>query len=166
MMAAAMPRLLSAVGGFLFAVLWMDLMFDVQVLPHAERATLPPEVLESIAAYYQRVTTDSGWMSRLIGGVMLTGIAAALHQLLLGHASLARRVASLLLLAVPVGLAAARVFPNAVRLGTRADSVEVRSELARSICYDHLFCLVAIVVFTALHLTSAREPARRARPAV
>ena len=140
-------------------------MFDVQVLAHSEDATLPPAVLESIAAYYQRVTTDSGWMSRLIGSFMLAGIAAPLHQLVMGHGSLARRVTSLLLLVVPVGLAAARVVQNAVRLGARADSLEVRSELARSICYDHLFCLAAILVFTAMHVAYAREPAQPGPPA-
>jgi hypothetical protein len=38
------PLVLAACGGFLLAVLWMDLMFDVQVLRHrddAELATAP-----------------------------------------------------------------------------------------------------------------------------
>ena len=51
------PLLLAACGGFLLAVLWMDLMFDVQVLRHRRDAQLPEPVLASIAAYYGRVTT-------------------------------------------------------------------------------------------------------------
>src|SRR5262249_22775929 len=42
-------------GGFLLAVLWMDLMFDVQVLRHRrDRGDLPEDVLASIAGYYRR----------------------------------------------------------------------------------------------------------------
>src|ERR1043166_2149382 len=47
--------ILAACGGFLLAVLWMDLMFDVQVLPH-RTPELPEPVVSSIAAYYRRVT--------------------------------------------------------------------------------------------------------------
>ncbi|GAG39776.1 unnamed protein product [marine sediment metagenome] len=65
----------------------------------------------------------------------------------------------LLLLVVPVGVVAARVLPNAVRLGTRADSLDVRSELARSICYAHLFSFAAIRGFAAMHVAFARESA-------
>jgi hypothetical protein len=41
-------------AGFLLAVLWFDLMFDVQLRRHTENP-LPPEVLASISAYYLRV---------------------------------------------------------------------------------------------------------------
>ena len=47
--------ILAACGGFLLAVLWMDLMFDVQVLRHRGE-TLPEAVVDSIGAYYRRVT--------------------------------------------------------------------------------------------------------------
>jgi hypothetical protein len=47
-------------GGFLLAVLWMDLMFDVQVLRFRDATReLPEDVLGSIAAYYRRVTTQA-----------------------------------------------------------------------------------------------------------
>src|SRR5689334_17178176 len=63
----AMASLLMACGGFLFAVLWMDLIFDVQVLRHRKAPTeLPEVVLASIAAYYHRATTTSRPMNRLI----------------------------------------------------------------------------------------------------
>ena len=52
-----MQRVLAACGGFLLAVLWFDLMFDVQVLRHGSAAVLPEPVLASIAGYYRRVTT-------------------------------------------------------------------------------------------------------------
>ena len=62
-----MDSLLTACSGFLLAVLWMDLMFDAQVL--ADRRTggeLPEPVLDSIARYYRRAVTESRPMSHLI----------------------------------------------------------------------------------------------------
>jgi hypothetical protein len=51
-----MSAFVTAGAGFLLAVLWFDLMFDVQVMGHRE-GDLPEEVLASIASYYRRVTT-------------------------------------------------------------------------------------------------------------
>ncbi len=45
-------------AGFLTAVLWFDLMFDVQTRQH-RGDVLPGDVLASIGAYYRRVTTDA-----------------------------------------------------------------------------------------------------------
>ena len=49
---------MCAGAGFLLAVLWFDLMHDVQVLrlPAGED---PSAALTSIARYYRRVTTDA-----------------------------------------------------------------------------------------------------------
>ncbi len=65
----------AAGAGFLLAVLWFDLMFDVQTRKHAG-AALPPEILTSISNYYRRVTTDAYPMNRLIALVMLLTLAA------------------------------------------------------------------------------------------
>ena len=56
--------------GFLMAVLWFDLMFDVQTRKHRD-GLLPPEVLASISGYYRRVTTEAFPMNRLVALVML-----------------------------------------------------------------------------------------------
>src|SRR5262249_35867352 len=68
---AMAPLILTACGGFLLAVLWMDLLFDTQVL-RQRSGDLPEDVLASIAAYYRRVTTTSRPMGRLVALVMLT----------------------------------------------------------------------------------------------
>ena len=60
----------AAGAGFLLAVLWFDLMFDVQTRKHTGEV-LPPEVLTSISAYYRRVTTEAYPMNRLVALVML-----------------------------------------------------------------------------------------------
>ncbi len=71
-----MASLLTACSGFLFAVLWMDLIFDVQVLHHRAAADLPETVLASVAAYYHRATTTSRPMGHLIVAVMATLLGA------------------------------------------------------------------------------------------
>lgn len=148
-----MLLILAACAGFLVAVLWMDLMFDVQVLRHRAAVQLPEPVLASIAGYYRRVTTDAWPMSYLIAAVMLLGIIALVTQLT--TMSLWVALGSAVLLGGPVLLAAMRIVPNAVRLGSRADSISVQTALARAICREHLLCLAAVValfVLQALHL--------------
>ena len=150
-----MAPIVIACGGFLIAVLWMDLMFDVQVLRHrGSAAPLPEEILVSIAAYYRRATTDAQPMSALIGVVMVVAIVVLLRQI----GSVETRwlgIISLLFCGPAVGLAAVRVVPNAVRLGSRRDPAAVQSSLARAICRDHLFCLACVSAVVILQLSPA-----------
>ena len=142
---------MTAGAGFLLAVLWFDLMFDVQALRHAE-GDLPEPVLASISLYYARVTTAARPMNRLIAAVMLATIAAIVVQIVAGDAPAWVGWASLALAGGAIGLAAARTVPSAVRLGTRPDPVAVRSRLAHSILRDHLLCLAAIAAVLAIQL--------------
>ncbi len=145
--------ILAACGGFLLAVLWMDLLFDVQVLRHPARgAELPEPVLASIAAYYHRVTTSSRPMSHAIGAVMAVTVITSVIQIAANGVPGWFAVVSLSLCGAPIALAVARVYPNAVRLGSRVATPAQQSELARSICRDHLFCFASILAFVALQL--------------
>ncbi|HTO71185.1 MAG TPA: hypothetical protein VMR31_15085 [Myxococcota bacterium] len=151
-----MTALLAACGGFLLAVLWMDLIFDVQVLGKPrENGALPEPVLASIAGYYQRATTDSYPMGRFVAVVMGVGLLGSLVALFAGSGAWLLRLLALTLLAGPVGLAALRVVPNAVRLGARRDDLPTQTRLARAICRDHLVCLVGIAGFVSVELTLA-----------
>jgi hypothetical protein len=144
---------LAACGGFLLAVLWMDLMFDVQVLRQGEPGSeLPEEVLASIAAYYRRVTTTAWPMGHLVGTVMGVLVATLLVQLAWGPRWLA--LVSLAPAGIPIALAGARVVPNAMRLGARVDTIERQSELARSIFRDHVLCFAGISAFVVLQLVA------------
>jgi hypothetical protein len=134
---------ISAGAGFLLAVLWFDLMFDVQVRRHPE-GELPEEVLASIAGYYRRVTTAARPMNRLVAAAMLATVAAVVVQI--ARAEEPRWVgwASLGLVGFAVAIAAAHTVPAAVRLGARRDPPEAQSRLARSILRDHVLCFAAI----------------------
>jgi hypothetical protein len=133
----------SAGAGFLLAVLWFDLMFDVQVLGRRGES-LPEPVLASIAGYYARVTTAARPMNRLVATAMAATLAAIVVQIADGGAHAWARWTSLALALVPVSIAGAHTVPSAVRLGARGDDPRRQSALARSICRDHLICVAAI----------------------
>jgi hypothetical protein len=144
----------AAGAGFLLAVLWFDLMFDVQVRGHRE-GTLPEPVLASIAAYYARVVVASRPMNRLIALVMLATVAAIVIEIASGDDPAWLAWVSLILAAGAVGLARVRTVPNAARLGRRGDPPEHQSAVARAICVDHVACFTAILTVLALQLASA-----------
>jgi len=151
-----LTALAAACGGFLLAILWMDLIFDTQVLGQKrENGALPESVLASIASYYKRATTDSFPMSRLIAAVMGIGVLATAWSVFAGHGALLLRVTALVLLSGPVALAAGRIVPNAVRLGARKDDLATQTRLARGICRDHLVCLAAVAAFLAVQFALA-----------
>lgn len=142
-------------AGFLLAVLWFDLMFDVQVLRHRREAVLPEPVLDSIARYYRRVTTDASPMNRAVAGMMLLLLATLAGQAVLGRAPGFVSVVSLGTASGAIGLAASRTFPNARRLGRREDPPPQQTRLARDICRDHLVCLGAMATVVAAQLAGA-----------
>jgi hypothetical protein len=143
----------TAGAGFLLAVLWFDLMFDVQALRHAD-GDLPEPVLASISTYYARVTTAARPMNRLIAAVMLTTVVAIVVQIAEGDAPGWVGWTSLALAGGAIALAAVQTVPSAVRLATRADPVPVQSRLARSILRDHLAGFAAIAAVLAIQLAA------------
>jgi hypothetical protein len=145
----------AAGAGFLLAVLWFDLMFDIQVRGH-RASDVPLDVLTSIAAYYRRVTTAARPMNRVVALAMIATIVAIVLQLARDDAPTWLGVASLLLVAGPVGLAVARTVPAAVRLGAATDEPVQQGELARSIWRDHLLCLSGIASLLVLQLAYGR----------
>lgn len=148
-----MTAIAAAAGGFLLAVLWFDLMFDVQVRGHA---ALPAGVLVSISAYYRRVTTEARPMNRLVTLVMAVVLITLIAEIAM-HAVPAR-IAWLSLAAAlsGIGLAAARTVRNAIQLGGAQDAPEEQARLARTIYRDHLFCFAAIALMVALQLAAAQ----------
>ena len=147
-----MTAYLTLGGGFLIAVIWMDLIFDVQALRGPRSGPLPEAVLASIAGYYRRVTTDARPMNQLVGVVMGGTVLGTAVTLFRGGAAFGWRVLALALCCVPIALALRRVFPNAIRLGARGDSAEEQSALARKIARDHVACFAAMLAFVAIQL--------------
>ncbi len=128
----------AAGAGFLLAVLWFDLMFDVQTRKHAGDP-LPPEVLTSISTYYRRVTTEAYPMNRLVALVMVLTLAAICAVIVEGENPWWIGWGSIVLAGSGFVPTMIRTVPNARRLGTGADLPEEQSRLARAVCRDHMF---------------------------
>jgi len=147
------PALAAAGCAFLVAVLWFDLMFDVQARRGPD--PLPPTVLATIGAYYRRVTTEASPMGRLVALVMLATLAALVAEIATRAAPSWLGAPSLILVLSAVGLALGRTVRNAARLGAAGDDDGVRSRLARLILFDHLYCLAAMTIALTLQLWAA-----------
>ena len=141
----------TAGAGFLLAVLWFDLMFDVQVLRHRGGAS-PERSLGSIAAYYGRVTTEARPMNLLVGIVMAGTLAAIVVQIVNDEAPGWATWTSLALAGAAILTAVSHTVPAARRLGTRRDPAPVQLGLARAVLRDHLFCLAAIGTVLTIQL--------------
>jgi hypothetical protein len=150
-----LPQTIAAAAGFLIAVLWFDLMFDVQVVRYRHEQGVPETVLDSISAYYHRVTTTASPMGRLVAMVMLALLIGLIVQAVRGDAPAWVSVVSIAAALVGVGLAGFRVFRRARRLGWRTDPADVRSQMARGILRDHLVCLASMVTVLAAQLIGA-----------
>jgi len=147
-----MAAFITAGAGFLLAVLWFDLMFDVQVLAH--RGELPEDVLSSIAAYYRRVTTSARPMNLLVAAAMLATLGCVIAQVARAESPRWAGWISLALIAAPLALARARTVPSAVRLGSRAAGRAAQSASARAICREHLLCIASIAALVVVQLSA------------
>jgi hypothetical protein len=151
----------TAGAGFLLAVLWFDLMFDVQAVrgevggAGEQQAVLAEPVLASISGYYRRVTTAARPMNRLIAVAMLATLTGIVVEITSAEVHTWVGWTSLALALPPITLAGAHTVPLAVRLGTRADTIERQSVLARSILRDHVFCFTGIALLIAVQLAFA-----------
>jgi hypothetical protein len=144
----------TAGAGFLLAVLWFDLMFDVQML--GGRGREPDASLTSIAAYYRRVTTTARPMNRFIAAVMLGTLVAIVVQLARGDSPRWVAGASLALAGAAMLVAALHTVPTAVRLGARSDTLDIQRGMAQSILRDHVLCFMGVAGVLFLQLTFAR----------
>ena len=142
----------AAGAGFLLAVLWFDLMFDVQTRKHPSDTALPPDVLASISAYYRRVTTEAYPMNRLVAVVMLLTLAAICAEIVQGSYAWWIVWGSLLLAGSGFVPTMMRTVPNARRLGSAQDSAEEQSRLARAVCRDHMFSFARMSCVLILQL--------------
>ena len=116
---------------------------------------MPAEALDSISAYYRRVTTAARPMNLLIGAVMAGMLAAIVAQIATDDVADWAGWASLALGGSAIALAATHTYPAAVRLGRRCrprarHSSGSRGRSAATTC----FCLAAIASLLAIQLAA------------
>ncbi len=146
-----MHTFVAAGAAFLLAVLWFDLMFDVQTRKHGDNP-LPAEVLASISAYYRRVTTEAYPMNRLVALVMVLTLLAICAQIIEAASPWWVGWGSLALAGGGLPFTIARTVPNARRLGSANDPPDVQSTLARAIWRDHVLSFVRMSLVLGLQL--------------
>ena len=134
-----MSAFVTAGAGFLLAVLWFDLMFDVQVLgrPRGE-AELPGPLLASISAYYRRVTTAARPMNRLVAAVMLATLAALIVEVARGDRPAWAAWASLALALAAISIAAVRTANPSWSEGDVAAKAQALTEFNPQLVLDVL----------------------------
>jgi hypothetical protein len=146
-------------GGFLLSVLWMDLLFDSQVVGESG-PTLSDQSLSSIRHYYQRIQTDKSPLLILIAGVMLVTILTAVYDLVRAVKRRGWQMAALFSSSAPIVFAQLVIIPQAALLGSGQESLKIQSELARSIFLEHLVCIASITVFLAIQFRLAQREVR------
>lgn len=134
--------------GFLSGILWIDLMFDVQML-RARRsdARAAERSLSAVAAYYRHATSGARPLDLMIAIVMVATVLALVAQLLAAASPRWLSWMSFVTAGGPIALALAHTVPSAIKLGALADDVAApeRSHLARAILRDHIVALTGIV---------------------
>ena len=145
-----MQAVVSAAAGFLLAVLWFDLMFDVQARRHTD------EAVESIATYYARVTRGASPMNRLVAVVMLCLLGSLVAEVAGDSVTAWAAWSSLVLAVVPIALAGSTTVPAAVRIGQRTDPPDVRARATVHVLRQHVVCFVLIAAVLAIQLLSTR----------
>jgi hypothetical protein len=141
----------AAGAGFLLAVLWFDLMFDVQTRKSAANP-LPSDILASISAYYRRVTTEAYPMNRLVALVMLLTLAVIVAEIVRGSYAWWIAWGSLVVAGSGFVPTMMRTVPNARRLGVAQDTPEEQTRLARAVCRDHMLSFARMSVVLILQL--------------
>lgn len=91
-------------------------------------------------------------MGRLVGLTMVVLLVLLVVQAIWGDEPWWVSVISIPAALLGIGLAGARIFRNARRLGGRTDPPAVQSELARDILRAHLVCFAAMVTVLAVQV--------------
>jgi hypothetical protein len=121
---------LSVAGlGFLSAVLWFDLMFDVQAFDLNEHK------LQIIRTFYRRATTDADPMGYAVAVFMAIAFSGmAMEAIYHGNEiSLGVSLGSMLFTGTGITTAMIRTLGNAKRLGSGKDDISKQQKLAKSI---------------------------------
>jgi hypothetical protein len=138
--------------GFMLAILYIDLMFDVLAVPHRRSgAELPKDVLESITRYYGRVTQNP----YVLVFVMLTTTVSLVLQIVYGLAPRWAAYTSLAAMGLAMAAGVIKVIPAARRLASGTDSREVQARVVHSVFAAHVLLLICILVVAAVQLVAA-----------
>jgi hypothetical protein len=138
--------------GFMMAVLYIDLMFDVSAAPYRKtKAALPPEVLGSITHYYGRITQNP----YVLMFVMLTTTLCIGAEIMYGLAPKWAGWASLFLMGLSMLTGTLKVIPTAQRVGSAKDPEDARTRMIHGMLPFHLVLMLNILLLTGIQVSVA-----------
>jgi hypothetical protein len=136
--------------GFMIAVLYMDLFFDSMALPYRKAKTdLPAEVIDTITAYYGRITQNPWLLIFIMTTTTVCVIWEIVYDLVpakISYPSLGIMVAAML-------LGMTRVIPAATRLAQGQESLSSRTRVAHSLFPSHILLLLLVLTLSLLQFS-------------
>jgi hypothetical protein len=142
--------------GFMLAILYIDLMFDVMTVPHrGSGTTLPEDVIDPIVHYYRRVTQNP----YVLLFVMLTTAAALVLQIVYRLTPRWAAYTSLAVLGLAIVAGFVRVIPAARRLASGKEPAMVQTRLAHGLFTAHILLLGCIIALAVIQLIGAHADA-------
>lgn len=138
--------------GFMLAVLYIDLMFDVTAVPYRRSgAPLPKAVLDPITLYYGRITQNPF----VLGFVMLTTAVSLVFEIVYNLVPRWAGYVSLGAMALAMVAATLKVIPAAQRLASGKDPADVQTRLIHGMFPSHVVLLISILLLAAVQLATA-----------
>jgi hypothetical protein len=142
---------LSLCIGFMIAVLYMDMVFDVSALPYRKtHANLPEHVLGPIVTYYKYITKNP----YLLIFVMLTTATCLISQVVYDLKPKRVAYSSLVLFILLMSITILKVIPTAQRLATGKDSKEKQTRMVHSIFPYHVTFLIVVIFLAVLQYST------------
>jgi len=133
--------------GFMIAILYIDLQFDMLSLPHRRAGgPMPAGVLRQIATYYGVITKNP----YLLMFVMVTTLTCIVVEILYDLVPRWVGYSSLILIGLAMGVGIIRVIPMAQRLATDKDAADERTRMAHGMFPSHIFLLIVILLLALL----------------
>ena len=138
--------------GFMLAVLYIDLMFDVTAVPHRRsKAALPKEVLAPIVHYYRRITQNP----YVLMFVMFTATVCLVLQIVYDLTPRWAAYSSLAAMGLAMVAGTVKVIPTAQRLASGQDSEDRQTALIHSMFPSHIVLLICILLLAAIQFSAA-----------
>ena len=137
--------------GFMLAVLYIDLMFDVTAVPYRRtNAPIPSDVVETIARYYRRITQNP----YVLMFVMLTATLCIVAEIVYDLAPRWVGYSSLFFMAILVIAGGGRVIPMAQRLASGKDAEDARTRLVHAMFPGHVVLLISILLLALVQFST------------
>lgn len=135
--------------GFMFAVLYMDMVFDVSALGHRTSGKrLPPEVLEPIAMYYRYITRNP----YLLIAILFTALGSIIMEITYALVPPWAGYASLVLILLTMVTGVLRIIPQAQRLAAGGDTLDEQTRLVHGLLPFHAVMMVNVWLLVAVQV--------------